>query len=92
MSIGPSESPKVREGLIFRQLDEEWVVYDPSGEQLHVMNGSAAIVWLHCDGEFTVSEMIEEVYKAYEQKVDHDRVESDVGEVIEQFAAKGLLE
>ena len=92
MTFLPSDSPKVREGLIFRPLDEEWVVYDPSGEQLHVLNGPAAIIWLHCDGEFTVSEIVEEVHRAYEQQVDHERIEADLNAVLEQFAAKGLLE
>lgn len=92
MTIGPNDSPKVRADLIFRPLDEEWVVYDPSGERLHVLNGSAAVVWLHCDGEFTVSEIVDEVHKAFENSVERDRLADDVSTALRQFAEKGLLE
>jgi len=91
MTAGVTHKPKVRDDLVFRQLDDEWVVYDPAGEQLHVMNGSAAVVWLHCTGDFTVPEIIEEVARAYEYKVPRDRLDVDVAAAIRQFSEKALL-
>ena len=91
MTADVVDKPRVRDDLVFRQLDEEWVVYDPAGEQLHVMNGSAALVWLHCTGDFTVAEIVEELARAYDQQVPQDRLESDVSETLQQLSEKGLL-
>ena len=60
-TTNPEFAPRVRDDLVFRQLDEEWVVYDPASEQLHVLNASAAVVWLCCTGESTLSEIVDAV-------------------------------
>lgn len=87
-----SNRPQVRESLIFRPLDEEWVVYDSDGEKLHVLNRAAAVVWLLCNGELTVSEISNEVAEAFGNQVPTEQLEDDVRQTIADFSAKGLLE
>ena len=87
-----SKRPQVRESLIFRPLDEEWVVYDSEGEKLHVLNGSAAVVWLLCNGQLTESEILNEVAEAFDHQIPTEQLEDDVHQAIAEFSAKGLLE
>lgn len=84
--------PKIRDGLVFRQLDEEWVVYDGAGEKLHVLNRSAAIVWLFCTGDNTVDKVIDSVANAFELQQPREDFENDVRRTIGEFAEKDLLQ
>ena len=92
MANDPKAAPKVREGLIFRPLDDDWVVYDPSGQQLHVLNRAAAVVWICCTGDLSVDDIVDTMQQAFDGNVELDRVERDVLATIEEFTKKGLLE
>ena len=92
MANDPKAVPKVREELIFRPLDEEWVVYDPSGQLLHVLNRAAAVVWICCTGDLSVDDIVDTVQQVFDGNVERDRVERDVVATIEEFAQKGLME
>ncbi len=83
--------PQVRESLIFRPLDEEWVIYDSDGEKLHVLNSSAAVVWMLCDGQHTVEEIVDEVAEAFDNQVAMEQVKTDVNSALEDFTNKRLL-
>ena len=83
--------PQVREDLIFPPLDEEWVVYDSDGEKLHVLNSSAAVVWMLCDGQHSVGEIVDDVLEAFDGQVAQEQAETDVRDAIEEFETKGLL-
>ncbi len=83
--------PAVREDVLFRSLDEEWVVYDPRGQNLHVLNRTAAVVWLHCTGDQTIQEIVNDVHDAFDDPPPLEQVESDVFEAIQEFERQGLL-
>lgn len=52
--------PRARkEQLLMRELGNERLVYDEKSEEAHCLNLTAALVWDHCDGRTTVSEMAE---------------------------------
>ena len=87
----PDDRPRIRDDLIFRQLDEEWVLYDPSGKQLHVMNRTAAVIWLCCTGERTADDIVDEVRDAFGEQAPREEVARDVAAVIDDFAGRGLL-
>ena len=40
-----TECPKGRSEVIFRPLDDSWVLFDPRSERVHVLNLTAALVW-----------------------------------------------
>lgn len=46
-----------KQDLITQVLGGEIVVFDKSQDKAHVLNPTAAIVWQHCDGKRTVSEV-----------------------------------
>ena len=83
--------PRAREDLVFRQLDDEWVVFDPETERLHVLNITSSLVWAHCTGEYTFDDIVKEVAGAFSDPVDPERVASDVESALSEFSKAGLL-
>lgn len=83
--------PRARDDIVFRRLDDEWVLYDPVSDQLHALNLSAALVWELCTGEATADEIAAAVRRAFETPVEPEAVRRDVGDAIARFAREGLL-
>ena len=53
-----TQKPRTRtEKLLVERMDGETLVYDLEHHRAHCLNASAALVWHHCDGRTTVSEM-----------------------------------
>ncbi len=75
--------------MLFRQVDEEWVVYDPAANELHVLNLSAALVWSHCTGENAPAEIAEALQAAY--GLEQARAQADVEATLARFQKAGLL-
>jgi hypothetical protein len=50
-----------RSGFLLRPVGDQLVVFDQARQRLHVLSRTAAVVWRHCDGERTVTELIEPV-------------------------------
>ncbi|MGA9772814.1 MAG: PqqD family protein [Blastocatellia bacterium] len=46
-----------KEGLVVQHLSDEVLVYDQRRHKGHCLNQTAALVWKHCDGKTSVSEM-----------------------------------
>ena len=88
----PSDSPRprTRDDVVFRRLGEEFAILDPSGQVVHVLNPSAAAVWVLCDGSRSVEEIATEVREAFGLGDDVD-LRPDVDEALTAFADKGLL-
>ena len=90
--MSTKDRPKTRSELVFRQLDDEWVVFDPDTEQLHVLNITSSLVWVHCTGEYTVGDIVREVRNAFKEPADPEVVLRDVDRALKQFSDAGLLE
>ena len=88
----PPAHPKARVDVVFRQLDDEWVLYDPQTNMLHAMNLTAAVVWTHCDGARAADDIAAEVRDAFEVPPEPDTVTTDVAETLARFHTEGLLE
>src|SRR4051794_24438190 len=51
--------PKAREeGLLVEELADETMVYDQKRHKAHCLNRTAALVWRHCDGQTSVSQLV----------------------------------
>ncbi|MDT4953784.1 MAG: hypothetical protein QOJ02_1922 [Acidobacteriota bacterium] len=46
-----------KEGLLVQELPHEVLVYDSERHKAHCLNPTAALVWKHCDGRTSVSEI-----------------------------------
>lgn len=52
------QSPMARkEGLLVEELPDEVLVYDLDRKKAHCLNKTAALIWQHCDGKRSVSEI-----------------------------------
>ena len=93
MAASPdTELPKSRSDVIFRPLDDSWVLFDPRAEQLHVLNLSAALVWAHIDGETFPQAIAEAVGSAFDPPQTAAQVMADVVATLDRFREAGLLE
>lgn len=90
MAAQPAGHPRARDDVLFRQVDDEWVVFDPAANELHVLNLPAAIIWSHCDGELDVEQIADRLRDAFD--VQPDRALADVQSALARFRAAGLLE
>lgn len=83
--------PKMRADVVFRRLGDEFAILDPREHQVHILNPSSAAVWVLCDGEHDLGQIVAEVTEAF--GVDPGTpVRRDVEEAVASFRDRGLLE
>ena len=82
--------PRVSEKVAWVELDGEVVIYDEANGSMHLLNDTAAAVWLCCDGVVSVDQIIAELAESY--KADEAQIAKDVDELVGQLRFKGLLE
>jgi hypothetical protein len=81
--------PRARKaGLIVRELEEEILVYDVDTDKAHCLNQTAALIWKHCDGTSSVTQICELLSQTMQTTLD----EKVVWYALEQFNKDGLLE
>jgi hypothetical protein len=85
ISARPFRDSRVAERLI----DGELVLYDPTNQRVHVLNSTAAMTWLLCNGEHTAVEIVGALAERYPEN--RNQIEGDVPEILELFRAEGLL-
>jgi hypothetical protein len=81
--------PKLRAELIFRQLEEDLVVYDPVTDITALLNASAAAVLDLCDGTRESHEIAAEV--AAMLKVDGQSISGEVKKALNDLSARGYF-
>jgi hypothetical protein len=84
-----NERLRRRDGLEWVDVDDEVVVHDLTGGQLHRLNPTAATVWRACDGRPFMA-IVESVQRVYDG--DTARIVRDVRTVLEEFLAAALVE
>ena len=93
MAVFPETGlPKSRSDVIFRPLDDSWVLFDPRAEQLHVLNLSAALVWSYMDGETSPAVIAEAVGSAFDPPQAAEQVLPDVLAMLDRFQEASLLD
>ncbi len=70
-------------------FEGEAVVFREATKSIHRLNASAAAVWVCCDGETTVAEMVAELAEVF--ATDEAETEQVVLEALEQLAELDLL-
>ena len=77
-----------KEGLVVRELADEVLVYDLESDRAHCLNKTAALVWLKCDGETTITEMAQQMGRELKAPID----ENVVWFALDQLGKDHLLE
>ena len=85
-----NDVPRPKDGVLFRELDDGCVLYDPKNEKVHSLNVTAGFVWCLMDGERTLKAIASEICSQCD--VDHDVVLQDVIDTAGEFANQGLIE
>jgi hypothetical protein len=56
--------PQARsEGLVIQELSDEVLIYDLERDKAHCLNQSAALIWKHCDGKTSISQLAQMIAK-----------------------------
>ena len=63
-----------KEALLVQELADELLVYDLENHRAHCLNKTAALVWRHCDGQASPSEMARTLQKELRFPADQELV------------------
>lgn len=81
--------PTATDTFTGRDLEEEFLFYDSSGDQVHVLNGTAREIFLLCDGNRRPEEIAESMVERFE--VEPEQALADVNETVDRLLEIGLL-
>ena len=81
--------PIVNSSVNMTVMDEETLVIN--GDDIHVLNETAAFIWRLCDGQHTLPQIEAALREEYAVPPDHD-AGGDITHTLADFRAKGLLE
>ena len=87
--------PRLRKGLVIRDLGPERVIYDSEYDRVHVLNRTGRLVVELADGERIISEIARALRARYSKgpgKGPDIDVTADVERFLTALAEKGLLE
>ena len=86
-----TEVNRCRDVVVFRQLDDEWAVFDPEAMKIHTLNLTAAFVWSHLSADIDEDAIIQLIVHSFETPVPLEQARADVAAAIRQFRDEGLL-
>ena len=76
--------------MVFRRVGDEFAILDAAQNVLHILNPTAAAVWVLCDGCHSEAEIAAELCEAF-APAEPEAVRSDVAAAVASFRDKGLL-
>ncbi len=82
--------PVAAETCVSRDLGEELLVYDPDGDQVHVLNEVAREIFLLCDGSRNPADIAAELTERF--LVERAQALADVNETLDRLIGLGLLQ
>lgn len=85
-----SRKPKLRSDLLTREVEDEFLVYEPEGGEVYLMNPMAAAILELCDGSRDAAAIAAEILDVLE--ADPQTVQADVERALEELSEKKLLE
>ena len=74
--------------IIFREVGDAFVLYDPNQDALHTLNSTAQFVWEHI--ELPVETIIAKLQSTYQ--VSPETAQRDIIQTLEQFHTLGLIQ
>jgi len=81
--------PKKKNNILFKPLEDRAVLLEPETELVHTLNPSAAFIWVYCDGEHSIKEIITLVKENFQE---YELQPADgVIDIINKFQSLDLL-
>ena len=87
-TVSPDLKPRRADALEIRAVPDGFVVYDPSHDRLHFLNGTAAFVLESCDGATPVGDLPPLLAAAF--RLESDPVD-EVDACLRRLLGEGLL-
>lgn len=84
-----SKRPCLSPGYHVEILDGELLLFHPAGQTIMHANETAVLVWQLCDGQRSVSDIIQVLAAVYPE--DAADIEQDVPQLLAQFAANDAI-
>ena len=76
MKSKASVGPKARsEDLVVREVRNETLVYDLKRNKAHCLNRTASMIWKRCNGQRTMTDLLQVLTKDFETPVDRQVIE-----------------
>lgn len=88
-AVGGRDVFEVRSDLLRADVDGKVVLFDPATTGLHLLNGPAALIIDHLDGDLTVAELARDLAATCD--VDLESMTSDVTTLIGDLHQRALL-
>ena len=89
MTVLTERRPLRRSDVWLRQSEDENVIYDPATSEVHMLNSTALAIWVLCDGQTTVAEMIQAVCEL--SGLPEDVVREDLESILDRFTDSKIL-
>ena len=83
--------PLQKDGILSRQLGDEWLIYNTGEKSVHIINSMAEFVWRMCDGSHDLNDIEGNVRDAYLVS-DGTNLRKDVEGIIETFTNLGIID
>ncbi len=83
--------PLQKDGILSRQLGDEWLIYNTGEKSVHIINSMAELVWRMCDGAHDLNDIEGNVRDAY-LVPDEANLRKDVEGILETFANLEILD
>lgn len=87
MPVNPILPHARQKDIIIQELPEETLLYDLRTHQAHCLNQSASLIWKHCDGRTTISE----IRSILEQQLDSSFPDDLIHHAIDQLDKANLV-
>ena len=84
------EHPRLREDVLFREVEDELLLYDPRTGETLLLNDTAAAIADLCDGSISTTSIVQEIVSLV--GADPAQVEADVEKIIGELGERGFVE
>ena len=85
-----SRRPRLRSDLLTREVEDDFLVYEPESGEVYLMNPMAASIIELCDGQRDAAAIAAEILDLLD--ADPGTVRADVERTLGELEAKNLLE
>lgn len=83
--------PKTITNIVEQQLGDEILLYNATGEVVHILNRPAYRIWQRCDGRHTLADIASDLRQAFDVPPDTD-LDQAIRDTLQMLDQKQLLQ